>query len=161
MEKRIIELLEGIFEQQKPEKQSEILTELLRVSPLENTEITWKIGAGYSEESKEIGLSFSPILSHAQSIQTATFPQIMEAYLSKSKEIELAEILCRLLGFLEDVQPNTIRVYCIPSGFVGEKGIAHFRLAATPTAQAEQERKARKEEQRQIIQKLAHETGYM
>lgn len=134
MEKRIIELLEAIFERQTLEKQSKILTQLSCVLPVEATEIEWKIGAGYDEEKNEIGLSFSPILSQVQSKNKVTFGQIIEAYLFKSKELELAEIIYRLLGFLEDAKVDTIRIFCIPSGFV-EKKVYHtfaWRLPQRP-----------------------------
>ena len=66
MENRIIELLQGIFEKHSAEEQAEIVTQLSRTLPLETSEVEWKIGAGYDEENNEIGLSFSPISTPAQ-----------------------------------------------------------------------------------------------
>jgi hypothetical protein len=161
MEQRIIDILQIVFENHSAEEQAEIIGELSRTLPTESSRIEWKIGAGYKEEDNEIGLSFSPIVSPAQAQENHSFAQIMAFYLSKSQELDRAEIYYRLLAFWQDAQAHTVRIFCIPSGFVGEKGVAHWRLGGLPTLQAEAEHKQYKQEERELIKKLAHATKEM
>lgn len=146
METRIIELLQSIFDKHSIEEQAEIITQLSRTLPTETSKVEWKIGAGYDEKENEIGVSFSPISTPAHTQTSLPFAELLRLYLSKSEEVEIAEINYMLLTFLQDAQTETIRIVCIPSGFVGERGMAHFRIKATPTTQAEKEQKRYKQE---------------
>lgn len=157
MENRIIELLQGIFEKHSAEEQAEIVNQLSQTLPLKTSEIEWKIGAGYDEENNEIGLSFSPISTPAQTQTGLPFAELIRLYLSRSKEVEIAYINYMLLAFLCDARTETVRIFCIPSGFVGERGVADISLIATPSPKAEAERKRYKQEDRELLNKLVYE----
>ncbi len=154
MENRIIELLQGIFDKHSAEEQTEILRELSRCLPTETSTVEWKIGAGYDEEDNEIGVSFSPISSPAQSQTDLSFAELIRLYLSKSEEVEIAYINYMVLAFLRDAQAETVRIVCIPSGFVGERGVADISLFAMPTAKAEIERKQHTQDERKLLETL-------